>query len=158
MYKFLRYYLPFIALLVGLDQLSKYWARAELSGRDPFVLTPLLELELRYNRGAAFSLLNEGYWWQYLFLVATSIVLSVVLVVWLMRLSAQYHWRAFGLQLLLAGALGNLIDRALFGAVTDFISVHWDIYYFPTFNMADSMITVGVTIVLLDTWCEWSPS
>jgi len=123
-------------VLVGLDQASKLWARTELSG--VLELLPNVALRFSENTGIAFSL-PVPYW--------VTIPLSLVVIFFLVRQLWQRPHKplvcmAFGL--ILAGAIGNLIDRVLYGAVTDFISV----YSFPIFNLADSFITVGVILYL----------
>ena len=150
MYRFVALYMPIIFVLIVADQGSKYWARMALTADYPWVLTPFFEFTLHFNRGAAFSMLNEGHLWQYLFLVSVSILVTVILSVWLFRLNSARYTGIVGLLLLMAGAIGNLIDRIVFKQVTDFIAIHWDAYYFPTFNIADSMITIGVILFVLD--------
>jgi signal peptidase II len=145
----MAFYLPVIGILAGADQLTKYWARISLSEDRPWVLSPFLEFILHFNSGGAFSILSDGYVWQQLFLLIASIAVSLILLLWLYRMETRFRLGVFGLLLLLAGALGNLIDRALFGKVTDFIAVHWHAHYFPTFNLADSMISIGVTLFIL---------
>lgn len=140
-----------LALLVlVVDQVSKQLADNLLEYGQPVYLLPVLDLTLLYNPGAAFSFLaDESGWQRWLFTLISSGV-SVMLVVWLARLPTAQRWLAVALALILGGAVGNLIDRVLFGHVIDFISVHWDRSYFPAFNIADSAITVGAIMMALD--------
>ncbi len=135
---------------VALDQLTKYLADSHLSYGRPMEILPVFDLTLLYNKGAAFSLLsNAGGWQRWLFTSVSSVV-SIVLIVWIWRLGRTQVLLALSLSLILGGAVGNLIDRTVFGHVIDFISVHWEQYYFPAFNIADSAITVGTAFMLLD--------
>ncbi|NQD81423.1 signal peptidase II [Pseudomonas seleniipraecipitans] len=134
------------------DQITKYWFDNNLSMYERIAVIPdFFSWTLAYNTGAAFSFLaDESGWQRWLFaLIAT--VVSAVLVVWLKRLKPEETWLAVGLALVLGGALGNLVDRVIFGHVVDFILVHWqNRWYFPAFNIADSAITVGAVLLALD--------
>jgi signal peptidase II len=104
-----------------------------------------------YNTGAAFSFLADAGGWQRWFFAVIALVVSVVLVVWLKRLKPHETWLAVALALVLGGALGNLVDRVIFGHVVDFILVHWqNKWYFPAFNFADTAITCGAILLALD--------
>lgn len=140
-----------VALLaVVLDQLSKYWVQANFELYERLNLLPFFDLTLVYNEGAAWSFLsNAGGWQRWLFTAIASIA-SVILVVWIYRLERQQKWLLIALSLILGGALGNLIDRILLGKVVDFILVYYDGYFFPAFNVADSVITIGAGFMILD--------
>lgn len=139
------------ALVVFLDQLSKQLATAFLDYAQPVELLPVFDLTLLHNTGAAFSFLaGAGGWQRWLFALLAAVV-SVVLVVWIKRLKAHETWLAIALALVLGGALGNLYDRVLLGYVVDFISVHYRQNYFPAFNLADSAISVGAVMLIIDT-------
>ena len=106
---------------------------------------------LAYNTGAAFSFLADAAGWQRWFFAAIAVVVSAVLVVWLKRLNPGETWLAVALALVLGGALGNLVDRVVFGHVVDFILLHWhQQWYFPAFNVADMAITGGAILLALD--------
>jgi len=139
-------------LVFVVDQVTKYWFDNNLSMYERIAVIPdFFSWTLAYNTGAAFSFLaDESGWQRWLFaLIAT--VVSAVLVVWLKRLKPEETWLAVGLALVLGGALGNLVDRVIFGHVVDFILVHWqNRWYFPAFNIADSAITVGAVLLALD--------
>lgn len=138
-------------LVVVLDQLSKQLATALLDYARPVELLPVFDLTLLHNTGAAFSFLaSAGGWQRWLFALLAGAV-SVVLVVWIKRLKAHETWLAIALALVLGGALGNLYDRVVLGYVVDFISVHYQQSYFPAFNLADSAITLGAIMLIIDT-------
>ena len=137
-------------VLVLLDQWTKWLASQHLAYGQPMVILPMLNFTLLHNPGAAFSFLSDAGGWQRWFFTSISAIVSVVLIVWICRLKAGQVWLAAALALILSGAVGNLIDRVLYGYVIDFISVHYQQYYFPAFNIADSAITVGAGLLLLD--------
>lgn len=139
-------------LVIALDQASKHWFEHNLSLYEQIVVIPdLFSWTLAYNKGAAFSFLADQGGWQRWFFALVALVASGVLLVWLKRLQRHERLLAAGLALVLGGALGNLYDRVVLGQVVDFILVHWqDRWFFPAFNLADSAITVGASILILD--------
>lgn len=137
-------------LVVAIDLYTKFLADTQLPYGVPHPLLPVLDMTLLYNKGAAFSFLSEAGGWQRWFFAAIAVVMSGVLAVWLKRTERQQWWLAMGLALILGGALGNLHDRILLGYVVDFISVHYQGWYFPAFNLADSAITLGAVLVIID--------
>ncbi len=137
-------------VVVLLDQWSKALVLEHLDYAQPVVLLPVLNLTLQYNEGAAFSFLSDAGGWQRWFFSAVALVASLVIAVWLTRLRPADRLLAASLSLILGGALGNLWDRLQFGHVVDFISVHYQDWYFPTFNVADSAVTVGAVLMILD--------
>jgi signal peptidase II len=139
------------ALVVALDQWTKGLASAQLEYGRPVAILPVLNFTLQYNTGAAFSFLSDQSGWQRWFFSAVAAIVSVVLLVWLSRLRREQWLLALSLALILGGALGNLYDRLLLGYVVDFISVHYAGSYFPAFNVADSAISVGAALMILDT-------
>ncbi|PCI09281.1 MAG: signal peptidase II [Gammaproteobacteria bacterium] len=143
------------AFTIILDQLTKKMAEAELLLHKPVAVLPSFNLTLMYNKGAAFSFLSEAGGWQRIFFVFLSTAISIFLFVWLKQITqdkTQKHNQTLQIAIafILGGAIGNLIDRALTGAVIDFIQVYYDSYYFPTFNIADAAITVGAGLLILD--------
>lgn len=137
-------------VLILLDQWTKGLATDLLEYGRPVVVLPVFDLTLQHNTGAAFSFLaGAGGWQRWLFAVIASVV-GVALAVWLSRLQRGQWLLATALTLILAGAVGNLWDRLTLGYVVDFISLHWGGRYFPAFNLADSAITVGAALMLLD--------
>ncbi|MEW8383194.1 MAG: signal peptidase II [Candidatus Thiodiazotropha taylori] len=117
---------------------------------EPVYVLPIFDLTLLYNKGAAFSFLSDQGGWQRWFFTVLAIVVTTVLTVWLWRLKQQEKWVAVSLSLIIGGAIGNVIDRILFGHVIDFLHFHYQQHYWPAFNIADSAITLGVGIMLYD--------
>jgi len=145
--------LIWIWLSVGvfaLDFATKQMAEAMLTFAQPVELLPVLDFTLLYNPGAAFSFLADQSGWQRWFFTAISVGVSVLLIVWLKRLPRSQMLLPSALALILGGAIGNLFDRLVYGHVVDFISVHWGKSYFPAFNIADSAITIGAALMVLD--------
>ena len=140
--------------VVVLDQVTKHLAEWNLALHKSLPVFPGFNLTLMYNKGAAFSFLSNAGGWQRWFFVSLSSVVSVALIIWLWRLCKQTTASPVTLQLALAlvlgGAVGNLIDRAWVGQVTDFIQVFYGEYYFPAFNIADSAISAGAGLMMID--------
>lgn len=146
-------------LTVVLDQLTKYIAEAELLLHRPLAIFPGFNFTLMYNKGAAFSFLSDAGGWQRIFFVALSSIISIFLFFWLKQIShdeKQKHKQLIQIAIafIIGGAIGNLIDRARTGEVVDFIQVYYSIYYFPAFNIADSAITLGAAMLILDLFLE----
>ncbi|MBI4190004.1 MAG: lipoprotein signal peptidase [Betaproteobacteria bacterium] len=140
-------WLALSALLVVLDQLSKFAMTRVLASGNGIEVTPFLNLVLVYNRGAAFSLLSSASGWQNgLFIVIA--LAAAVWIVWLLRRHANERLFCTALSLILGGAVGNLIDRVLFGAVVDFLDFHAAGWHWPAFNLADSSITIGALLLI----------
>jgi len=137
-----------------LDQLSKLWVLGNFREYEVVEVWPVFNLTLVYNRGAAFSFLADAGGWQHYLFVGLALVVSLVLLIWLARLDASRRIEAWGLSLILGGAVGNLVDRLRLGKVVDFLQWHWDQHYFPSFNLADAAITLGVVLLLLDWWLD----
>jgi len=138
------------AVVIVLDQYGKWLAETQLVPHQPLALLPSLNLALMYNTGAAFSFLSDAGGWQRWLFTGLAVIVSVGLVIWLARLPARQRLVAMALALILGGAIGNVIDRIRFGHVIDFIQVYYSDWYFPAFNAADSAITLGVILLLLD--------
>jgi signal peptidase II len=141
-------------LTAALDQATKWVAEAWLAPYTPVPLVPSLNLTLMYNEGAAFSFLAGAGGWQRWFFAGLATTVTVGLGVWLYRLQAGERLTAAGIALVMGGAVGNLIDRILTGRVVDFIDVYYGQWHWPAFNLADSAITVGVVLLLVDTLRE----
>lgn len=144
------FWLSVSVLLVVLDHWTKFLASSELSYGQPVEVLPVFNLTLQHNPGAAFSFLADAGGWQRWFFTAISLLVSVILLVWLIRLKPADKLMAASLAFILGGAVGNLWDRLVLGYVVDFISVHYNSWYFPAFNIADSAITVGAGLMILD--------
>ena len=139
-----------LALLIAMfDQISKWWILADVMSPPAVItVTPNFNLVLVWNRGVSFGILNQSSAWVPWLLSALAAAICFGLFIWLRR--AQSRWFAVALGLIIGGALGNLVDRLRFGAVVDFLDVHAGGYHWPAFNVADSAITVGVVILLID--------
>ena len=138
-------------VVIALDQWTKYLITDHLDEFEEVILLPVLELMRLHNDGAAFNLLSTASGWQRWLFTALGLVVSGAILFWLRRLPASGRsLLAAGLCLVLGGALGNVIDRVLWGHVIDFIRVHYEEWYFPAFNVADSAITIGAGLLILD--------
>jgi signal peptidase II len=138
------------AAIVALDQYSKVLVDSALELYHPIGLLPFLALRKMYNSGAAFSFLSSASGWQRWFFIVLALVVITALTVWLHRLQRGQVRLALALSLVLGGAVGNLIDRVVYGHVIDFIDVYYGSWHWPAFNIADSAITVGAALLLLD--------
>lgn len=141
-------------VVVALDQWTKVLVENALVYGERVPVLPIFNLTLAYNPGAAFSFLADAGGWQRWFFTAVAVVASVVILAWLVTLKGQ-RWVAAALALVLGGALGNLWDRLVHGHVVDFLDFHWSGSHFPAFNIADSAITLGATILILDMFVQW---
>lgn len=137
-------------LVIVLDQISKQMVSASFELYERLPVVPSFNITLLHNRGAAFSFLNDAGGWQRWFFVLLALGISVYLLQWLRKLPAHRLCLAIALALILGGAIGNLWDRLLHGFVVDFIQVYYQQWYFPAFNVADSAITVGAVLLLVD--------
>ncbi|MDH3588646.1 MAG: signal peptidase II [Gammaproteobacteria bacterium] len=140
------------ALVVLADQLTKLYIVETLVYRQVIEVFPLLDITRLHNTGAAFSLLANMGGWQRWFFIALGIAVALLIAVWLLRLRVpQQRLLAVGLSLILGGAIGNVIDRLVYGHVVDFIHAHYGDMYWPAFNVADSAITIGAVLLVIDT-------
>ncbi|MDO6563640.1 signal peptidase II [Amphritea sp. 1_MG-2023] len=138
------------ALVIVLDLFTKYQASRLLPYGIAHPQLPVFDLTLLHNTGAAFSFLASAGGWQRWLFALIALLVSVVLVIWIARTPRQQRWLGAGLALVLGGALGNLYDRVVHGYVVDFISLHYNGYYFPAFNLADTAITIGAGMLIID--------
>jgi signal peptidase II len=137
------------ALIVFLDQLSKWIVLDHIAYGESIVVAPFWNWVLAFNPGAAFSFLADQPGWQRWFFTILSLAVSAWIAVMLYR-QPQRRLAALALTLIMGGALGNVIDRIRFGAVVDFIQWHVAGFYWPAFNIADSAITVGAVLLVID--------
>jgi signal peptidase II len=142
-------WLGIAAAVIVLDQLTKAMIVAAFRLGDARTVTPFFDIVRAHNRGAAFSFLNDASGWQRWFFVALGIA-AAAFIVWLLRRHGGQRMFGWALALILGGALGNVIDRLVHGHVVDFVQVHWQQHYFPAFNVADSAITIGAMLLILD--------
>jgi signal peptidase II len=145
----MRKWLLLAALIVVADQLTKYVAVQFLAGGKAVTVTPFFNLVLVYNSGAAFSILSDAAGWQRGLFIAIALVASAWIVYLLRKYPHQFSF-ALALALVLAGAVGNAIDRISVGAVIDFLDFHALGYHWPAFNVADSAITCGAALLIWD--------
>jgi len=149
-------WLALSALVIALDQATKLWivVSMELFQRTPVM--SLLDIVRLHNEGAAFSFLAAAGGWQVGFLLLLGLAITAVLISWLRKLpEGGQRWLAASLALIIGGALGNVIDRAVHGYVVDFIYFHYEDWYFPAFNVADSAISVGAAMLVWDSLVVW---
>ena len=142
------YWIWLSALVIIVDQISKYLASQFLTLYEPLVLTPFFNLTLLHNTGAAFSFFSHAKLAIYLFSLV-AIVTSIVLVLWLRKTPSNQSLLGIALALILGGALGNLIDRIMYGYVIDFFDFHLGGWHFAAFNVADSAISIGAGLLLI---------
>lgn len=137
------------ASILFFDLLSKMLIVKHFTLGKMLSVLPFLNLTLAYNRGTAFSFLNQGLQWQFWFLTTLAIMVSVAILIYLFFASNKEVWNKWGLALILGGALGNLWDRLSLGVVVDFIDFHIGNWHFATFNLADASITIGACILVM---------
>lgn len=150
-------WLGFSALLVVLDQVTKVVIQSVLvPGQSIDVLPPVVTLVLAYNPGAAFSFLASGSGWQRYFFLIIALIASVLIITMMIKHRTD-RFLCFALALVLGGAVGNLVDRVVTGAVVDFVLVRWPggpslLDPWPAFNLADSCITIGAALLIWDSF------
>jgi len=137
-------------IIVVLDLWTKQIATDSLTLYRPVEVTSWLNMTLAHNYGAAFSFLSDAGGWQRWLFTGLASVVTLVLIVWLFRLPSREKWTAIALSLVIGGAVGNLVDRIINGYVVDFIDVYYRESHWPAFNLADSAITGGVILLLID--------
>jgi len=153
----MKHWLWLSVLVILLDQTTKLLAMGLLEPYQPVQLIPNLNVTLMFNTGAAFSVLSDAGGWQRWLLAGFAALITGVLVAWLLRLGRHERLLAAALALIIGGAIGNLIDRVLLGHVVDFIQVYLPVIPlalfnpWPSFNVADSAITIGVALILIET-------
>ena len=148
----------FLLISVGiavLDQFTKQMIvrsldHCEFGFCDSIELLSFLKLILLYNDGAAFSILSDAGGWQRWFLSIVSFAVSCFIFFWILRLKPSERLLGFALAIILGGAIGNLIDRVLLGHVVDFILLYHSGFFFPTFNVADTAISVGAILLIIE--------
>ena len=145
--KYKGYYLLFLVLVL-LDQFSKQIFISSFDLGQSIIINPYLSWTYLQNTGAAFSILADGGEIKKAFLLSVSVLASVIIFLWIQKTSEYRRQKLFGQFLLLSGAVGNLIDRAQYGYVVDFIDMHVNGFYWPVFNLADSFIFIGVMLLL----------
>jgi signal peptidase II len=135
--------------VIVLDQITKYAVTRTLSLHEVIELTPFFNMVFVYNRGAAFSFLSDAAGWQRELFIAIALSASIW-IAWLLRKYSQQTVFCVALSLILGGALGNVVDRLVYGAVVDFLDFHAAGYHWPAFNVADSAISCGAVLLIWD--------
>ena len=145
----LRLGLGIAGSIVFIDQATKWLILAQLMALPKTIeVLPVFNIVLVWNRGISFGLLNSNSPWVPVALSLCALAVTLFLIVWLRRVEQKFL--AVGIGLVIGGALGNVVDRLRHGAVADFLDLHIGGYHWPAFNVADSAITVGVLLILLD--------
>jgi signal peptidase II len=146
----MRRWLWLAAAIVAVDQVSKFAILRSFSFGERLAVVPgLFDLTLVYNRGAAFSFLAGASGWQRWFFTGLGVA-AAIFIVWLLARHGTQRLFSFALALILGGAIGNVIDRVARGQVVDFLLVYWQRWHWPAFNVADSAITVGAVLLIVD--------
>ena len=150
------HWLPLAAAVILLDQWTKGWIEQRFELYESVRVLPVLDITRLHNPGAAFSFLADAGGWQRWFFTALGIA-AAGFILWMLRAHSAQRLFSFALACILGGAVGNVIDRVLYGYVVDFLQFHWSWLspvfpggFFPAFNIADSAITVGATALILD--------
>ncbi|MEI6837554.1 MAG: signal peptidase II [Alcaligenaceae bacterium] len=137
------------SLIVLIDQLSKLWFDSALRYGERLNVLFFFDFTLLYNRGAAFSFLADQPGWQRWFFTILGLGASGF-ILWMMHKNRNQSRLLLALTLILGGALGNVIDRLAYGHVIDFLLFYWQNWYYPAFNIADTCITLGAILLILD--------
>ena len=141
--------LPVAAAIIAFDQATKFWLVLDIMSPPRIIeVTSFFNIVMVWNRGVSFGLFSSASPWTPVFLGSVAIVISMILAVWMYR--AKSRWLGTALGFLIGGALGNAIDRVIYGAVADFFDFHASGYHWPAFNVADIAIFVGVVMLLFD--------
>ena len=149
------YYLAISLIWLVLDQAAKWFMVAILPLCVPgechsIEVLPVFKLTLLHNTGAAFSFLHDAGGWQRWFLVTVSLGVLSFMSAWLYRIHREQKLLAHALAFIIGGAAGNLVDRVAQGYVVDYLVFYYDAYYFPAFNVADTAISIGAGLLVLD--------
>ena len=145
----MRKWLGLAGVVLVLDQITKYAVTRTFSPYEVLEVTPFFNLVLVFNRGAAFSFLSAASGWQREFFIGVALLASAW-IVWLLRRHPRDTLFCLALALILGGALGNVVDRVLIGAVVDFLDFHAFGYHWPAFNVADAAISCGAALLVWD--------
>jgi len=146
------------AVVVILDQLTKQWVEASFVLYETYPVTGFFNLTLVYNTGAAFSFLADAGGWQRWFFTLFALTISAYLVYWLMQLKKQQIVLPLAIAMIIGGAVGNVIDRILYGHVVDFLDFYIADWHWPAFNLADSAIFLGVILFIWESFFSGNDS
>ena len=136
-------------VILLIDQASKWLVLRHLDLEEAVQVMPGFNLQLAFNKGAAFGFLSQHSGWQRFLFVGLAIFVSISILVWLYRLNQKQFLDGLALSVILGGALGNLLDRIRFGQVIDFIDIYYQNWHWYTFNIADIAICIGAAILML---------
>lgn len=145
------------AVVLALDQLTKYLASSQLELYVPNKITGFFNLTLMHNEGVAFSILADQSGWQRYFIAVVASAIVIWLLYWLYHNSKTMKLQNTALVLVIGGALGNIWDRIYLGYVVDFVELHYGGYYWPAFNVADSAICIGAVLLIIDAFKNKEP-
>ena len=145
----LALWLGLALVVIVLDQFTKTLILGYFQLGDTRTVTPFFNVVRVHNTGAAFSFLAGAAGWQRWFFITLGVV-AAAFIVWMLRSHPTQKLFCFAVTMIMGGALGNVVDRLLHGYVVDFIQVHWRGSYFPSFNLADSAITLGAILLIAD--------
>ena len=145
----LALWLGLALVVIVLDQFTKTLILGYFQLGDSRHVTPFFNVVRVHNTGAAFSFLAGAAGWQRWFFITLGFV-ATGFIVWMLRSHPTQKLFCFAVTMIMGGALGNVIDRLLHGYVVDFIQLHWRGWYFPSFNLADSAITLGAVLLIVD--------
>ena len=145
----MRKWLTIAGGVIVLDQLTKWWVSSTLDYQQAIPVLPFFSLVRVHNTGAAFSFLADAAGWQRWFFIGVGAIATII-IVRLLKRHAHEPRMALALALVLGGALGNIIDRAILSYVVDFLYFHYRGFAWPAFNLADSAITVGAAMLIWD--------
>lgn len=140
--------------LIIIDQVTKQWVIRVFDLYESISIMPYLNFTYVQNFGAAFSFLSDQGGWQRWLFTLLAFAVSVILLIWLRRNPVNMWRQNLAFSLILAGAVGNVIDRLVYGYVIDFIDVYIDNWHWPAFNVADMAITIGAVLMLLEAFFE----
>ena len=136
--------------VIALDQGTKYWAEHILGWDGLVPILPIFDFSLVHNTGSAFGFLGQMGGWQQVFFVSLATVISIVLAISITKLKFAERHLAIAYSLVIAGAIGNAIDRLVYGYVVDFIHWFYQSYHFPHFNIADISIFIGAALLIAE--------
>jgi signal peptidase II len=152
----MRNYILIALLIVILDLISKQWIFNHLEFGSVLVITPFFNIVHFQNTGAAFSFLSDASGWQRYFFMSISFA-AIMMIIRLIQQRLKQPSLCLALAFILGGAIGNLCDRSYYGFVIDFIYVHYEAYYWPAFNLADSFISIGIALIFYDAFKNKKP-
>lgn len=135
-----------------IDQVTKHWVAGTFDYSETLAVLPFFNLTYVHNPGAAFSFLADQGGWQRWFFTAIASIASIVFLVWMAKTPKQQRLLSIAFALILSGAVGNLIDRAMLGYVIDFLDFYWGDSHFAAFNIADSVIFIGAALMIFESF------